>query len=111
MEILKEMMVFMGYAKEPQGEPENYTGFFDFNDDADQSWRDNYYGFRKQNEEMIKWVSTLNEKDLAEIQYELSDKKREVDLVNFETTEKVCAAICDYSSKLLYGKSLLKPCK
>ena len=44
------MLVYMGYVKEPPGMPVNYTGFFDFNSEEDQSWKDNYMGYRDLNE-------------------------------------------------------------
>jgi len=54
---------------------------------------------------MVDWVCSMTEEEASEIQYQLSDKSKDVNLMSFENSDKACRPMKDYSEKLLYGKS------
>ena len=94
-EEMKEMLHFFGYAK-VSSDPENFTGFFEYPEEDPEMLRQ-YKGFEAHREQTIDWVASLNDQELNNIQYLLSDPAKEVDIMNFETSEKACRAIAHYS--------------
>lgn len=104
-ESLKEMLFFFGYTKN-EDDPDNHTGFFDF--PKDHPLQKTYMGFRQQNQDMINWVSEMDDEKLATIQYQLSDKSKEVDILNFENADKACRPMIAYSQELLYKKRFIE---
>lgn len=55
-----------------------------------------YNGFRAQNRGMVDWVCQLNDADLETYRYRLSDPKKEVPLMTFETSDKATKAITHF---------------
>ena len=46
---------------------------------------------------MINWVTEMSDEQAGTIRYELSDKTKEVDILNFENADKACRPIIAYS--------------
>ena len=103
-EELKEMIHYFGYAK-VSSDPENFTGFFNYEEEDPELLR-TYKAFEAHRENSIDWVCSLNDDELNTFQYQLADKSKEVDIMNFATSEKACRAIGHYSQNLLYKRSV-----
>ena len=108
-ETLKPMLYFFGYAKDPHG-GENNTGFFDYGplDKQDPELVKSFKGYKSMNKNIIEWVASMNEEDLAGIRYKLSDKTKEVDLL--PDPEMVYKSVNDHHERKLYGNAM-SPCK
>lgn len=52
----------------------------------------------------------MSDEMLGEFQYQMSDKSKEVELLDYDTGNKAARAIQDRSEKKLYGKSYVN-CK
>ena len=57
---------------------------------------------------MIQWVSEMNEDQLAQIKYQLSDKSKDIDMVKPEDTIQIAAPVVAYCEKKLYGQQFIK---
>lgn len=90
------MLYFFGYAK-THYDTENITGFFEFDTETDLAMSGVYKQHISVTESVIEWTSTLTPDMLREFKYQLGDKKKEVDILNFNTTAKACEAVNDYS--------------
>lgn len=66
---LKDMMYFFGYAKSSTDDRENFTGFYEFDEATDREQANNYMSWKKNNENVIEWVSTMTPDVLEEFQY------------------------------------------
>ena len=97
------MAYFFGYAKIEE-DKENNTGFFEYSTHSPENLQ-RYMGYKDQNKSMIDWICTMSEEEASEIQYQLTDKKKEVAIMGFETTEFATRPIKDWSERKLYGKS------
>ena len=104
MEELKDMLFFFGYAKHAS-DPENFTGFFQYAPEAEQEQAQNYKAHVQLTNQVLEWTATLSPEILSEFQYQLSDKSKEVNILDFKTSADAGKAINDWSEKLLYGRS------
>ena len=102
-ETCKEFLNFFGYSKLPDQE-ENLTGFFPYENPDEEMYRQ-YQGFSMQNESMVNWACHLNDADYEQIQYRLSDPKKEVKLMSFASSVKATRAIENHYQKQFYGET------
>ena len=84
--------------------PENPTGFFDYAEDEQDDH--SFYSFKQLNENNIKWVSQLEDKDMQQIRHRLSDPSTDVELVSFFDNYEHIKGIYHHTSKQMYGKPL-----
>lgn len=104
-EELKDMLYFFGYANNSLSKDANFTGFFSYDKATDQEYLGSYMGHKAHTQNVIEWVSTLSPAMLEEFQYQLTDKSKEVNILDFGTTAEAGKAINDWSERQLYGKS------
>lgn len=111
---LKDMLYFFGYVNsslDTSGEEGgNPTGFYQYDEQTDREEATNYKAYQALNKQVVEWTSTMSDEMLSEFQYQMSDKTKEVDLLNFQTAQQACKAIQDRSERKLYGKSYVN-CK
>ena len=104
-EELKEMLYFFGYVNSSLDKTENFTGFFEYDKATDLEMALLYNQHIRVTDSVIDWTATLTPQMLAEFAYQLSDKSKSVDILNWETSNDACKAINDWSERKLYGKS------
>jgi len=100
-------MYFFGYAKSSTDDRENFTGFYEFDEATDREQANNYMSWKKNNENVIDWVSTMTPEVLEEFQYKLSDPTKEVPLLSWATSAKAMLSMQDWTEEKLFGKSSL----
>ena len=54
---------------------------------------------------MVNWVCQMTDAELETFQYRLSDPKKEVPLMTFESSSKATRPIQNYYEKKLYGEA------
>ena len=99
-EEFKDMVHFFGYAKVPQ-DPENVTGFFEY-DGSNEQLNDMYRGYERHNEETLTWVHDMTDDELAKCKYQLSDKSKEVPLLDFDSNTRATLSTHNYFEKIYY---------
>lgn len=104
MEEMKEMIHFFGYDKSPS-DPTNLTAFYEYDKETQEEFGHTHYGYKDQNEQVLKWVATLTPEDMREFKYQLSDVTKEVKLMDFEKANIATRPMVDWSERTLYGKS------
>ena len=89
MEIVKkeleDMIYFFGYAKSHL-DPDNVTGFFEYDKETDLKHQKNYMGYKKLTQSHNDWVSEMSDDMLAEFQYQMSDPAKQVDLLSYASS-------------------------
>jgi hypothetical protein len=63
-----------------------------------------YKGYSEQNVNMIQWVNEMSEDQLTSIKYQLSDKTKDIDMVNPEDSTRITVPLVAYCEKKLYGQ-------
>ena len=85
-------------------DPENVTGFFEW-DGTDEEMNRQYYGFRAQNEAMVNWACQLTDDDLTNYRYRLSDPKKDVKIGSWSDANKYGGPIVNYFENKFYGET------
>ena len=57
---------------------------------------------------MIEWAASLTDEDFEQIQYQMGDMRKNVDLMDFKSSVKACKAIRHSTALKFYGKPLGK---
>ena len=70
------MLHYFGYAKVPQ-DPENSTGFFEY-DGSDEELNNVYREYERHNEEILQWVHNMTDEEQAQCKYFFTEKSKEV---------------------------------
>ena len=99
------MLYFFGYAKSSLDDTPNFTGFFEYDAATDAEQAVNYMAHTRLTNSVLEWVPTMSPAMLEEFQYQLTDKSKEVNILDFATTGKAGEAINDWSERKLYKKS------
>ena len=99
------MLYFFGYVKSSTDPADNFTGFFEYDAATDAEQAVNYNGHKQLTNQVIEWTATMTPTMLEEFQYQVSDKSKEVNILNSNTTANSGKAINDWSEIQLYGKS------
>ena len=97
---LSDLIHTFGYAKHPSMK-DNFTGFFDYPEEEQDEQR--FYSFKEHNENNIKWVCQLTDKDLSDFNFKLTDPAKDVSLINYNNAHQYLKAITHDANQKLYG--------
>ena len=103
------MITFFDYAvtgesNEGDGPGENPTGFFTLppREERDEQPKKN---FKEINQEMLDWVATMTDEQMAELSVPMTDPEFENPIINKEVVDKLYAGEIHYYQTLMYGES------
>lgn len=102
---LEDMIYFSGYAK-THLDPDNLTGFFQFDKATDLKHEKNHKSYRQLTNSTIEWISQMNDEQLAKFQYQLSDPAKNIPhILHFWNSNKMCEPVRHNNEKKLYGRT------
>lgn len=96
-EHFKEMLHFFGYANVPQ-DPDNYTGYYDYAG-TDPYLNNIYKGYERQNDDVLNWVNSMSDEEMATFKFDFTPVEKDVPLLNFSTSEHYMVAVYHYLEK------------
>ena len=97
---LREFLIYFGYAK-LDSDPSNFTAFYQY--EESEQIRQEYYGYRKLNDSVLKWISTMTDKEMCHFQYQLCDPAKNLDITHFAKDQTlILRPINNWNERKLY---------
>ena len=103
-ERLSEVIHIFGYTSH-ESMPDNKTDFFEM--PKDDKHKSKFMSFRDINDDMINWVCSVTDQDMEDIQYEMADNRKNVEIMSVASSFRSFTAINHRTSTKLYGKPIV----
>lgn len=104
-EELKDIMYFFGYAENSLDPLPNPTGFYKFDAITDQEKHQDYFGFKKLNNETLELTSSLSKEQLSALKFNPLKETETVEVIDEAVLKMFYQPMANWTEKKLFGKS------